>query len=165
MGIDSNWLSTVVPNLHWLRCPFLVPIKTEKVCTNYAPAMQRLCNFRTFFIGGIDSNLRPCVLRSVVKPPFRPPVIGSIDELLLLSKSGPVKRIVPFFSFHTRLAKLVVPFSHGGCFRACGFGFSIPQSPRWCVRAKAEWRYQTEKQWIRIGFIGYYVPFSANALK
>ena len=63
--------------------------------------MQQLCNFRTFFLGGIDSNLRPCVLRSVVNPPFRPLVIGSIGKIMLLSKSGQVKLLVTFFlSYH-----------------------------------------------------------------
>ena len=50
-----------------LGAPFLFVVKTEKVCTSYAPAMQFPHIFR-----GIDSNLRPCVLRSVVNPPFWP---------------------------------------------------------------------------------------------
>ena len=65
MGMDSNWLLTVVPNLHRLRYPFLVRSKNGN-------SVHQLCNFGPFFIGGIDSNLRPCVLWSVVHPPFRP---------------------------------------------------------------------------------------------
>ena len=160
MGIDSNWLLSVVPNLHWLRCPFLVHSKNGKsvhqLCSSYAisahfssehwfqPAPLR------FAVGGQSTVPSRCHRANRWTP-----VIVKIRA----SQAG-----CTLFSFDTRLAKLFVPVSHDLCFRVCGFGFSISQSPRWCVRAKAEWRYQTEKQWIRIGFIGYYIPFFCQYL-